>query len=469
MKNPILIQHGTIVTASDCFGADIRIEDGRIAEVELGLSSRPNETVLDATGLLVLPGGVDPHVHLTRRPSASPTTEDLESSSRAALAGGVTTVGEIASADEGEGVIDIINRVERCVRSMAIVDVFVHPVLGSTTCKPHQIDDLSVRGQPSLKIFLMNPETAADPVALEHAVQRAATAGLIVLFHCEHLPDLLAAEKKLRSEGKTSLRYLPESRPKESEIRATAWAIDLCRKTGATGYIVHISCSEVLALTTAAREEGVSIYTETRPEFLYLTSAAHRGRDAKLHVIIPPLRDAADCQALWDGIGNGSIDVVATDDAPFWTKEEKLDAPDDFQTLHMGVSGLQLLRPMLFSEGVLKKRITLRRFVDVTATAPAKLFGLYPQKGEIAVGSDADLVLWDPKKTRKITQKMLLSRTGFSLYEGLNVTGWPQATLRRGEIVFADGEVLGRPGTGELIARGRRQSGTQSCDQIRPA
>ena len=152
-------------------------------------------------------------------------------------------------------------------------------------------------------------------------------------------------------------------------------------------------------------------------------------------------------------VAGGAIDTVATDDAPFWTKEQKLEAPDSFDELRMGVAGLQLIRPMLFSEGVLKGRIPLERFVDVTATAPARIFGLLPRKGDIAVGADADLVLWDPKETREISANRLFTRTGFSLYEGWKVTGWPRMTLRRGEIAFADGEIVARPGTGELIPR----------------
>ena len=438
------------------FDADIRIEGERIVEIGAGISPKRGESVLDARGLLVLPGGVDPHVHLTRRPSLSAEVhraENLASSSRAALAGGITSVGEIASPDGKEGLLDTIDRVGRDVRAMAFVDVFVHPVLGSTKCKLDHIESLAMRGQPSLKVFLMDPEIAADPVGLENAVRRAADAGVTVLMHCECLPELTAAQEVLHGRGTTSLQYLPESRPKESEIRATEWAIDLSRRTGATVYAVHVSCAEALELLNGAREERLPVHVETRPEFLYLTAACHRGERRKLHVIIPPLRENADCEALWQGLADGAIDTVATDDAPFWAKQQKLEAPDSFDELRMGVAGLQLIRPMLFSEGVLKGRIPLERFVDVTATAPARIFGLLPRKGDIAVGADADLVLWDPKETREISANRLFTRTGFSLYEGWKVTGWPRMTLRRGEIAFADGEILARPGTGELIPR----------------
>jgi len=456
VEGTILIRDGTTVTAAQTIDADVRIRSGRIAEIGTRLVAHAGETIIDARGLYVLPGGVDPHVHLTRHPSTPPELrgpEDLESSSQAALAGGVTTVGEIASPDSDDGVIDTVDRVERDVRLKSIIDVFVHPVLGSTTHKINQVDELSARGQPSLKVFLMDPAVANDVEGLTRAVQRAADAGVSVLFHCESLPELIRAQRALVREGKTSLRFLPESRPESSEVRATAWALSLCRKTGATGYIVHISCAKALTLCSEARAEGLPIHVETRPEFLHLTAVCYRGELAKLYVTIPPLREEADREALWAGVAGGSIDVVATDDAPFWSKAQKLGAPDSFESLRMGVSGLQVLRPILFSEGVVKGRISIERFVDVTATMPARIFGLYPRKGGITVGADADLVLWDPKETREISSDALFSRTGFSLYEGWRVTGWPTMTLRRGEVAFANGKVCAAPGTGELIAR----------------
>jgi dihydropyrimidinase len=456
VEGRILIRDGTLVTATRTTGADIRIRGGCIAEIGTRLPARTGETIVDARGLYVLPGGVDPHVHLTKQPSTPPELrgpEDLESSSWAALAGGVTTVGEIASPESDDGVIDTVDRVERDIRSKSIIDVFVHPVLGSTTHKISQIDELPARGQPSLKIFLMDPAVADDAEGLARAVQRAAAAGVSVLFHCESLPELTRAQRALVTEGKTSLHFLPESRPESSEVCATAWALSLCRKTGATGYIVHVSCAKALTLCTEARAEGLPIHVETRPEFLHLTAACLRGELARLYVTIPPLREEADRGVLWAGVASGLIDVVATDDAPFWSKAQKLDAPDSFESLRMGVSGLQVLRPILFSEGVVKGRISIERFVDVTATMPARIFGLYPRKGEITVGADADLVIWDPRETREISSDALFSRTGFSLYEGWRVTGWPTMTLRRGEVAFASGKVCAAPGTGELIPR----------------
>lgn len=426
--NTVLIRNGTAVTSEGSFPADVRIEGEKIVETEPSLSGAEGDLVIDASGLLVLPGGVDPHVHLSRRPKTT----------RASLTPSIAS--------------------RRRSRAKSLVDVFVHPVLGSATRKLEQISKLPDRGQPSLKIFLMSPTVAKDPAGLRRAVQLAAEAKVSVLFHCEAHSELSTARDALLQQGKTSLRYLPESRPVNAEVRATEQAIHLCRATGATGYIVHISCAEALALCSAARAEGLPIRTETRPEFLLLTAERHRGENAKLHVIIPPLREDADREALWRGLADRSLDLVATDDAAFWSKAEKLAAPDSFEELRMGLSGLELFRPLLFSEGVAKGRISLERFVEITATAAARIFGLYPRKGTIAVGSDADLVLWNPLETRTVSPDDLISRTGFTVYEGRNVTGWPSMTLRRGEIVYRGGEICASPGLGILVARGRADS-----------
>lgn len=409
-----LIRNGTMVTADGTFDADLRIRRERIVAIKPSLPIRSGDSVIDALGLLVLPGGIDPHVHLTCCPSTpfeARRPDDLLSGSWAALAGGVTTVDEIASPDGDEGVVDTIDRVEADVRSMSLVDVFVHPTLGSATRKIDQISKLPQRGQPSLKVLLMDPSLANDTSGLKRALRRAADAGVIVLFHCESLLELSVARDVLIQQGKTSLYYLPESRPVIAEARATEQAIALCRETGATGYIVHISSAEALALCSEARTAGLPIRIETRPAFLHLTVDRHRGKDRKLHVIIPPLREDADREALWRGLIDGSIDTVATDHASL-TRKQKFAAQDTFDDLRMGISGLQLFRPILFSEGVAKRRISVERFVEITATAAARIFGLYPQKGTIAVGSDADLVLWDPQETRTINAADLFSQSG---------------------------------------------------------
>jgi len=455
-SNSILIRGGRVVTSEQSIDADVRVVGERIARIAPSISRTSADQVIDASGLLVLPGGVDPHVHLSRRPSLPPEAhegDDFLSGSWGALAGGVTTVGEIASPDVDEAVLDTVDRVESEVGAKSLVDVFVHPVLGSTACMIDQIGALPDRGQPSLKIFLMDPGIAEDPVGLRRAVQQAAVAGVIVLFHCESPSALALARDELLKQGQTSLRFLPESRPVAAEVRATEQALALCRETGATGYIVHISCAEALELCTEARSRGLSVHTETRPEFLHLTVDRHRGKDAKLHVIIPPLREEADREALWEGIATGQVDLVATDDAAFWSKEQKLAAPDSFEDLRMGIAGLQLLRPILFSEGVVKGRISVERFVEVTSTAAARIFGLYPRKGTIAVGSDADLVLWDPEETCTVSTDSQFSRTRFSVYEGWRVTGWPRMTLRRGKVVYRDKSILAEPGSGALIVR----------------
>jgi len=276
----LLIRNGTVITSERSFASDVRIEGERITEIGPSLSSTEGTRIVDAAGLLVLPGGIDPHVHLSRRPSlpaAACEGDDFLSGSRAALAGGVTTVGEIPSPEGNEGVMDTVGRVEAEVRARSLVDVFVHPVLGSTTHKLGQISALPARGQPSLKLFLMNPALSEHPLGMKQAVQSAADAKVTVLFHCESPQELAAARDGLLQQGKTSLRYLPESRPVIAEVRAVEQAIRLCRETGATGYIVHVSSADALQLCAEARSAGLPIHIETRPEFLHLTAEIKQG------------------------------------------------------------------------------------------------------------------------------------------------------------------------------------------------
>jgi dihydropyrimidinase len=260
----------------------------------------------------------------------------------------------------------------------------------------------------------------------------------------------------LLSQGRGSLFYFPESRPVISEVVATQRAIAMCEATGSPVYLVHLSCERALRQSDDARSRGLPVYVETRPLYLHLTQERYRGPDGPLFVAQPPLRGARDVEALWAGLANGGIDVIASDHAP-WTREEKL-LPELNVAHHLpGVANLEVMLPMLFSEGVRKGRITVERFVALSSTNAARLFGLYPRKGEIAPGSDADIAVWDPNERRTIHGSELPSRAGHSVYEGMEVVGWPQVVVRRGEVVFRKGKTSGRPGSGQVMRCGPTQ------------
>jgi dihydropyrimidinase len=273
------------------------------------------------------------------------------------------------------------------------------------------------------------------------------------MMHCEDSALLAAAARRLEREGRTSLRDYGDSRPVVAEVAATQLAASLCESTGAPIYLVHLSSARALAVCRAARAASrLPLFIETRPLYLHLTSAKMRGPDAPLFVGQPPLREESDRTALWQGMLDGAIDVLATDHAP-WTREQKLDPTLTITRLRPGVSDLQTMLPMFFSEGVNMRKLPLTRFVEQSSTNAAKIFGLYPRKGVIQAGSDADIAIWDPQRTDVIRAEADHSNSDYSVYEGWQVRGWPVTTIRRGEVVYDADKIAGRAGTGQLINR----------------
>jgi dihydropyrimidinase len=451
----LVIRGGQIATAEELAGADIGISAGVIVQIGGELTG---DQELDATGKLVLPGGVDAHVHLSIPPSQREEPEwvdDFTSGSAAALAGGITTLGNMTFCEPGETLLAALERETALARTQAIADLFLHPVLMEiTTENLDEIPQLLGRGCNSIKFFMVGPRFDTQIEGYLQATRRAGAGGLLTLIHCEDGPLIDDATAALLAAGKNSLRYYAESRPVIAEVVATQRAVAFSEATGAPVYIVHLSSARALEVCTAAQARGVPIYVETRPLYLHLTDARYTEAEGAKYVAQPPLRTQHDVEALWAGIQAGSIHTVCTDHAP-WSLAAKLDSAHSLSNLRPGVENLQTLRPILYSEGVRAGRISLRRFVEVTATNAARLFGLYPRKGVIAVGSDADLVIFDPNLTRTIERGILKSNADYSVFEGWQVTGWPILTLRRGEIVFSDDTVVGRPGSGLLMQRGQ--------------
>ncbi len=274
------------------------------------------------------------------------------------------------------------------------------------------------------------------------------------MIHCEDRAILEAAKSALLAKGQKSLKYYAASRPTSAEMIATQKAIALCETIGVPMYFVHLSCESALRACSDAQARSLPIYVETRPLYLHMTSERYQDAEGPLHVGQPPLRRASDVAALWHGLARGAIHTIGTDHAP-WTREQKLDPTLDITKLRPGVNNLQVMLPMLYSEGVVSGRITLERFVTVTSTNAAKLFGMYPRKGKVEVGSDADIAIWDPGSTRSVRAEDGLSKAGFSVYEGWKVVGWPLVTIRRGEVVYENHQIKGLPGSGQLIERDR--------------
>jgi dihydropyrimidinase len=448
----LLIRRGRLITAEKQWDADVRVLDGKIVEIARNLRTRDNERVIDASGLQVLPGGIDPHAHLL--PS---WVDDYLSGSKAALAGGITTIGCMASMQRGETILDALGRQSKLAREQSLADIFLHPILGTPSLEMKaQLPALRQNGHSDIKIFMTSLSFAANQEQWTDLIQEAGRLGLITMLHCEDAEALAEAAKNLTTAGQTSLRYYAESRPVSSEVKAVERAVAICEKSRAPVYIVHLSSQQALDVCVKARARGLPLCVESRPIYLYFTKESYLEPDGPLYVGQPPLREAGDIRALWAGLADGSIDTLGSDHAP-WTREQKMDPALNINRLRPGVADLQTMLPVFYSEGVIKKRVSLERFVALTSTNAARLFGIYPQKGTIAVGSDADLTLWDPKGKRKLKTEDNLSRAGFSLHDGWEITGLPKTTIRRGEAVFEEGKILATPGSGQVLSTGPMQ------------
>jgi dihydropyrimidinase len=438
----------------------VGVKDGRIVQLG-GMMTGQDE--VDAHGLLVIPGGIDAHVHLVCAALAQAVggqetqepiwVDDFWTGSLAAIAGGITTVGNMTFALPGESMTAAIARDMAGASAEAAVDWFLHPVLsGLGEGTAAEIAALAAAGHTSLKVFLSNPEYAAGTPGLAEAVAAAGQAGSRTLVHCEDARLLAQAGQELIGSGRGAVRHFPDARPVSAEVEAVEQAIALTRQTGAAIYIVHLSSAAALDRCRQARAAGLPVSVETRPLYLHLTRERFAEPDAAKYVGAPPLRDQPDRDALWHGLAAGDVDTVCSDHAP-WTLAAKLDPALNVVTARQGVADLETLMPMLFSEGVVAGRISLDRFVELTAANAARLFGLYPRKGVVAVGSDADLVLWDPGLRQIIDGARMSSRAGYSAYDGWSVLGWPRFVIRRGQIVLADGSSLAQPGQGQWVRR----------------
>lgn len=449
----LIVRGGTVVTGGAESVLDIGISSGVIAQLG-GSMSAPTE--IDASGRYVLPGGIDAHVHLTAPgsgPGAWQWADDFETGTRAAAAGGVTCVGNMSFPHGGESMAAGLARDLADAEANAIVDHFHHPVLLDPS--PDGVDEvaaLAADGHPSIKVFLSFRRFDRHLDGYLSAMTAAAAAGSVVLVHCEDPAIMHCCGTALADAGMTEARYFPESRPVEAERVATERAVGYCATTGAATYVVHLSSKAALEACRVARARDLPVYVETRPIYLHLERSRFDEPDGAKYAGAPPLRTDDDRDALWAGINDGTVATVCTDHAP-WTLDEKVDPDLPAWDLRHGMAELETILPVLWSEGVAKGRISVARFVEVTSTNAARLFGLYPRKGTIAPGADADLVVWDPAATRTVDGTAMHSRAGYSPYDGWTVTGWPEITISRGEIIARGSDVVGSPGRGRLAPR----------------
>jgi dihydropyrimidinase len=456
----LIIRNGLVVTAVGRADGDLRIRNGTIAEIGRNLTASAGARVIDAKGMLVLPGGIDPHVHLTPTPTATTLkgADDYSTASRAALAGGKTTISNFINQSANTDVQTTLAEATDLVKKQAIADVILHFTASDPNkLSPADVAMLADRGL-TLKIFLVRAAFDQNAPGYVKLIRAAGAAGLLTMLHCEDASIVTTTQERMMAEGRGALKgqNFAESRPVVAEEIATQRAVAISEATGAPIYIVHISSERAMRAAETGQARSLPVFTEVRFLYLHLTRERFDEPDGAIYTGDPPLREKSDADYLWSALAKGTVNVVDTDHVGY-TREDKLDPSLDIINHRPAGNYLQVQLPLMYSEGVRKGRITVEQMVAVSSTNPAKLFGLYPRKGTIAVGSDADVVVWDPSLKRTIRNEDQLANAKFSIFSGWEVTGWPVITIRRGEVVYQDGKILATAGSGQLAPRQRWQ------------
>ncbi len=450
----LVIRNGTIVTASDVFKADVGISGEKITAIGHGLTG---EREIDAEGKLVFPGMIDPHVHMALPFGGTVSADDFKDGTVAAACGGVTTIIDFAIQAKGKSLAETVEARRAEADPDVCIDYGLHPAITDFTPEVlAEVPEMIAAGMPTFKLFMTYEGWAVDDGTLFATLEAAGANGGMVGVHAENYKLLMYLIERLVAEGKTAPRYHAESRPDFCEAEAVARAILWAEQTNSPLYFFHLSSRAGLEYIIASRDRGFPIYAETCTQYLLLTDERYDEPDfgGAKYVMSPPLRKEADQKALWRGLATGDIQVVGSDHCPF-TMEQKRLGEEVFTKIPNGAPGVETTLPLLYSEGVGKGRISLNRLVEVFSTNPAKLFGLYPEKGTIAVGTDADLVIFDPDREVTISVENLHMKADYTPYEGMKVKGYPVITISRGEVICEHGQFKGEAGRGRFIARKR--------------
>ncbi|MEN2673885.1 dihydropyrimidinase [Herbaspirillum huttiense] len=456
----LVIRNGTVATASDIMQCDVGIKDGKVAM--LGRDLPPGHEEIDASGKLVLPGGVDAHCHLDQpMEEGLRMADDFRSGTISAACGGTTTVIPFAAQAKGGSLRAAVEDYHRRAEGKAVIDYAFHMIVSdpSEEVLKNELPQLVREGYTSFKIYMTYDDLKLNDRQILDLLALARREGALVMVHAENADCIGWLTEQLEEAGLTAPKYHAHSRPMMVEREATHRAIALSELVDVPILIVHVSGREAIEQIRWAHGHGLRIHAETCPQYLVLT-ADHLddGYHGAKCVCSPPPRDKANQQYVWDGLASGLFTVFSSDHAPFRYDDPQGKKPGGkempFRYIPNGTPGLETRMPILFSEGVGKGRIDLNRFVALTATDPAKMYGLYPRKGTIAIGSDADIAVWDPHRQVTVSNSMLHHDVDYTPYEGMQLTGWPVLTLSRGEIVWRDGEVLGTPGRGQFLPCG---------------
>ena len=451
----VLIKNGHVVTAVDDYFADILIEDEKVAVIGRRLDMEADRTI-DASDKLVIPGGIDPHTHMELPFGGTFASDDFKTGTIAAAHGGTTTIIDFAVQYHGESLIQAVDNWHKKAEGKTAIDYGFHLI---TTDLPDErvpeMRQLINEGVMSFKLFMAYPGVfLVDDATIYRAMKNAGNWGGLICMHAENGIVINEIIKHALAEGKTAPKYHALTRPTKAEAEGVHRAIAIAEMAEAPVYIVHLSCADSLEEVCEARDRGLPAYAETCPQYLFLDYSLYEreGFEGAKWVMTPPLREKWNQDKLWQGLRGNDLQVISTDHCPFCMKEKELGL-DDFTKIPNGGPGVEHRMSLIYNGGVAGGRISLNRFVELTSTSAAKIFGLFPRKGTIAVGSDADIVIFDPNEEMTISAETHHMNVDYSAYEGMTVKGVTKTVLSRGRVVIDDGKYVGKPGDGQFLKR----------------
>ena len=456
----VLIKNGRVVTAVDDYQADIFVNGSAIVLIGKDLVIDADK-VIDAAGKLVIPGGVDPHTHLELPFGGTTTSDTFETGTRAAAFGGTTCIVDFAVQTRGTSTLKALDTWHAKAEGKTAIDYAFHMIITDMpTERIGEMRQLADDGVTSYKLFMAYPGALlSDDATIFRAMRKAGEDGTLVCMHAENGIVIDELVKIAQSQGRTEPKYHALTRPTRLEAEGVHRALSIAEVAHAPVYIVHLSCYDALQELRLAQARGVMAHAETCPQYLLLDVKRYDepGFDGAKYVLTPPLREHWNHDELWGGLRTHALDVISTDHCPFCLKEQKELGRDDFSKIPNGGPGIENRMSLIYHYGVSHGHISLNRFVELTSTAPAKIFGLFPRKGTLAVGSDADIVIFDPDHEETISyfnEKTHHMNIDYSAYEGFKVKGFTETVLSRGKVIIENGNYVGRPGDGRFVKRG---------------